>query len=75
MSKSGGEISPGCLRTPRVASQRDDVIARLKELRAHGDEALKVLEEAAKEIVEDVVEADIDAANASRMTSGLPLAS
>src|SRR5262245_40077806 len=24
MSKSGGEISPGCFHTPRVASQRDD---------------------------------------------------
>jgi hypothetical protein len=38
------------------------VIAGLEELGAHGDEALTVLEEPAKEVAEYVVQADVDTA-------------
>src|SRR5262245_37561761 len=60
VSEAGGELFPGSLRPAGVAPQGDDAVTGLKELCAHGDEALEVLEEATEEVAEHVVEADID---------------
>src|SRR5262245_48973666 len=62
VSKAGGEIFPGRLRTAGVAPQGDDAVTGLKELCAHGDEALEVLDKATEEVAEHVVESDIDTA-------------
>src|SRR5262245_11802109 len=62
MSETRGELFPGCLRAPGVASQGDDAVAGLEELCAHGDEALEGLEQATEEVAEHVVEPNIDTA-------------
>src|SRR5262249_36407603 len=60
--EAGGELFSGSLRPAAVAPQGDDAVAGLEELGAHGDEVLKVLHEAAKEVAEYVVEANVDTA-------------
>lgn len=62
VSEAGGELFSGRLRPARVAPQGDDVVAGFEELGAHGDEAIEVLEKAAEEVAEHVVESDIDTA-------------
>jgi hypothetical protein len=62
MGEAGGELLPSSFSPAAIVPQGDDAVAGLEELSAHGDEALEVLEETAKKVANNVVEANINSA-------------